>query len=147
IPINTPSAPLNTAPTSLDTSYTSPNITPASLNPSSASLKIAHVSLNPSPTPTTPFVSWHGTSPYSSQQILFTLSLEPKPGTLRAAILRILRQNSPTTFSPLAIAKQLSHIPLNTLQVTLRRMANDQQIEQPVRGQYCLIVPSSQKQS
>jgi hypothetical protein len=83
-------------------------------------------------------VSWHGTSPYSSQEALSTHSMDCKLGALRSDILRILQDHAPEPFSPLEIAEQLPHVPLNTLRVTLRRMANDGQIEQTVRGQYSM---------
>ncbi len=123
------------------------NTSPASTNVPTTSLNASSPFFNLSPAPTPASLSLHGTSSYSPQQVLLTLSLEPKSGTLRAEILRILRQHSPKTFSPLEMAQLLPHVPLNTLQVTMRRMANDQQIQQPSRGQYALLSPSSPNHS
>ncbi|SRR5579884_1843274 len=144
-PINSLTAPLNVSPSPTNI----PSVPSASPNTSPAPINVSPVPLSTSPAPTIssiPSLSWHGTSSYSPQQALFSLSLEPKLGALRSNIFRILQRNATKTFSPLEMAKQLPHIPLNTLQNTLRRMANDHQISQPARGQYGLFFSLSQNQ-
>lgn len=95
------------------------------------------------PTQSSTHVCWHGQCHYTDADLNGGSSRtaagscdERKPTTARDEILRVLEDHAPDALSPLEVAEELADMSINTIRVSLQRMAKDGEIEQPTRGKY-----------
>lgn len=82
-----------------------------------------------------PYVYWQGESQHTLQDLMSQST--SKPGSGRLDILRILKERYPEALTPQELQEALPEMTINNLRVTLKRMAEDGQIEKSARGLYC----------
>jgi hypothetical protein len=82
-----------------------------------------------------PYVVWGEAIKLSSRDLQATPTAN-KPSTLRQEILRVLQEHYPEAMSVQAVAEELPELTYGNIAVTLRRMADEKQIEKSARGLY-----------
>ncbi len=82
-----------------------------------------------------PYVVWGAESSLSSNNLLAPASPR-KPASTRQDMLRILKEHYPEALSPMDLSEELSEVPISTIRGTLKRLTEDGQVEQSVRGYY-----------